>query len=138
VKIPREDTLHADDDFAAPATPEKRLWTAVLALAVLDARSAVASLRSDVAQWITTSDFERVCELADQPSDMVKRGIRRILDDAPKREPTEKQKAKSDRHQKILELRSKGHSLESIARQTGLSKAGVSKIIQYQPVVNSV
>lgn len=128
MRVPREDTYRPDDDFAMPATPEMRLWSAVLALAVMDARSSVASLRVDVAAWLNTPDFERVCELAVQSPESIRQGIQRILGHQPQR--TVKQQAKLDRQQKVIALHDQGHSLQNIANETGLSKAGVNKIVR--------
>ena len=58
---------------------EKRLWNAVLLVAAQDARSAKASLRAETRAWITTKDFETVCEWAGQSSEGIKQAIERIL-----------------------------------------------------------
>jgi hypothetical protein len=58
---------------------EKRLWNAVLLLAAQDARSAKAPLRAETAAWLSTKDFETVCEWAGQSPETIKQAIEKIL-----------------------------------------------------------
>ena len=123
-----EDSLVADLDDPSKPTAERRVWNAVILLAVSDAKSSSTTLRHDVAQWIQTPDFEAVCGYADQDPGQIKRGVQKIL--AGNHKPlTDRQQAKQDRNQKVLELRQSGSSLEAIAGQVGLSRAGVAKIV---------
>jgi len=147
MRVPREDSYRPDEDPTSKPTPEKPLWCGVILLAAQDSKSPVTSLRTAVAAWIQTADFITVCGYADQDPESTRKGLQRLLN-GPRRQgsslSTKEAQAERNRHakaarlQQITHLRNQGHSLESIARQTGLSKAGVSRIIQYQPVDNSV
>lgn len=72
------------DDRAPQATPEQKLWRAVIAQAVNDARGSDCRERDRVRSWITHEDFACVVQLTglDIDVDRTRQRIAALLDAA--------------------------------------------------------
>ena len=91
----------SDENFVPTATPEKRLWCAVLVLATIDARSGNTENRTAIRHWIDPTsiharDFIMVCELAGQDPNAVRAALLRLLAGTPKTRAPQRPKAASE------------------------------------------
>lgn len=71
---PQEPSRNNADDL-----PEGRLWRQILTRAILDAASRSSALRLEIAQWMTSPDFDTVCDLVDANADFIFERLREIL-----------------------------------------------------------
>lgn len=91
----------SDPNATSAATPEKRLWCAVLVLATIDARSGNTENRTAIRNWIDPAstrarDFIMVCELAGQDPNAVRAALLRLLAGTPKTRRPQRPKAASE------------------------------------------
>ena len=112
-----------------PADPIKRLWTAVLAQAVVDIKSPDPDLRDAALNWITTKDFQTVLEAADMgiDPDIARRKLQNLCTRKPRRSSTV---PAEERNARVVSMFNQGTPIKAIGRELALGFHTVKKILE--------